>query len=152
MHIVRHMFKHSVFEAQLKNTSGINVDDVRELFFYLYENFPGVRLPKGTLEKVFVSEEVLNGLISQAYITKEPHKDSFGKTYFLYALGPNALPLISAWKMEKLTDKIFVLTVAMTIVALASIFLSILQILSNPFYIKLAKDLSLIIFQQGIFV
>ena len=56
-----------------------------------------------------IGDEETNLLANHGYLLKRKTMEG-GKIKYLYSMGPNALPLVSAWKIEALTEKVVFLT------------------------------------------
>ena len=107
----------------------------RELIKDMYKGFPNLRLHEDRIKEVVITEEVRTALVDHGFFIREPHS-SMGKEYYEYALGPNSLNLISAWKTEELNETIIKMNVAVVLLASLTVFVSIvnaLQTITDPF-------------------
>jgi hypothetical protein len=95
--------------------------EVKKLFMDLYREFPNGRLSEEIVHKIFITEEDRNFLVKHGFLLRE-ETISNGKIKKYYNLGPNALQLISSWKIEKLTICTVVLTVTILIATIVNIF------------------------------
>ena len=86
----------------------IEVDKFKELIKDMYKGFPNWRyapkLPNGEgVEGIVTIKEVRDKLEKSGILIKSPTVVE-GKE-FKWMLGPNALPLVSAWKTEELAEQ-----------------------------------------------
>jgi cytochrome b subunit of formate dehydrogenase len=94
--------------------------EIKKLFNELYKGFPNGRLSEGIVHKIIVTEEDRAFLVKCGYLAQEEVM-SDGKMKKYYNLGPNALPLISSWKVEKLTYWLVVITIVLAVLTVISI-------------------------------
>lgn len=83
----------------LKNKEEDESENIKKLFLDMFRGFPNWRY-RGMVEKVIVAEKDRELLIKHGYLDKEKIDDNWH-----YFLGPNALPLISAWKTEQVNEE-----------------------------------------------
>src|SRR3989338_4886322 len=101
----------------------IEVEKFKELILDMYRGFPNYRF-YGMVEAVIKTEEDRNRLIKHGFLIKE--KTGKGDQY---GLGPNSLPLVSAWKTEQLTKQINYLTWAILFLSIVILVVTIVGIL-----------------------
>lgn len=94
--------------------------EIKKLFIELHKGFPNARLSEEIVHKVIVTEEDRTFLVKCGYLAQEEVMIE-GKIKKYYNLGPNALPLISSWKVEKLTYWLVILTIVLAVLAAISI-------------------------------
>lgn len=102
----------------------VNNRQFRRLIFSLYRMFPNGQISKDLLKKTIKNEKMIEGLIdAQILLTDYPNTD---KEW--YMLGPNALPLVSAWESEKLAIRIKFLTLGIMLLTIVMITIALLDI------------------------
>jgi len=99
---------------------GIESDKIKNLFLDMFRGYPNYRYRKDLIENVIITDNDRKELISSKFLLKEPVNDTY-----TYRLGPNALPLISAWKTEKTNLSIIRLTWILIGLGLLAIIFSI---------------------------
>jgi hypothetical protein len=107
----------------------------RELIKDMYKGFPNLRVHEDRIKEVVITEEDRTALVDHGFFIRELHS-SGGKEYYEYALGPNSLNLISAWKTEELNETIIKMNVAVVLLASLTVFVSIvnaLRTITDPF-------------------
>jgi len=102
----------------------IEVERFKKLIKKMYRGFPNWQFKK-MVEDVVITEEMRRQLIDAKFLLKEQYTIN-GQKQDVYMLGPNALPLVSAWETEELTKSIIKLT--WVIIALTGINLILLII------------------------
>jgi hypothetical protein len=105
----------------------IEVDKFKKLIKDMFRGFPNWQY-KGMVEQVIVTENMRNELIKSGYLIKEEHRKD-NQDFNIYMLGPNALPLVSAWETEELTKKIKGLTIAVITLTIISVGISTIALL-----------------------
>jgi hypothetical protein len=98
----------------------IESDRIKELFLDMFRGYPNYRYGKDLIENVIVTGDDRKELISSKFLLKE----SVNNTY-TYRLGPNVLPLISAWKTEKTNMAIIILTWVLIALGMLKIIFSV---------------------------
>lgn len=101
-----------------------NIKKFKKVILEMYNGFPNVT-HYGKVEKAVISSEMRDKLVEKGYLIKEIDRDMENKPHTGYALGPNALPLVCAWKNEELTKRIKYLTI---VIAFLTIVLVIFQL------------------------
>jgi len=96
--------------------------EIKKLFIDLYRGFPNRRLSEEIVHKIIITEEDRNFLVKHGFLLREEVISS-GKRKKHYNLGPNALQLISSWKIEKLTIWLTVLAVIVVIATIIGLLL-----------------------------
>jgi len=96
------------------------VNKIKELFLDMFRGFPNYRYRKDLVENVILSETDRKELISQKVLLKESRDNNY-----TYRLGPNALPIISAWKSETINSTLVRLTWILVFFSLLTIVLMI---------------------------
>jgi len=82
----------------------------------MYRGFPNWRY-HGMVERVIVSKDDRNKLVEHGYLREERVNDKID-----YCLAPNALLLVNAWNMEKLTKWVIALTIILIVIGIFTIF------------------------------
>jgi len=113
----------------LRKDSLEKIKGIKPLFMEMYKGFPNGRLSEEIVNKIIVTENDRNVLLDHGFLVKED-VISDGRVKRHYNLGPNALPLISSWKMEKLTFWMFILAIAALISAFVPILLQCMKLCS----------------------
>jgi len=98
------------------------MEKIKKLFMDLYREFPTGRLSEEIVHKILVTEEDRNFLVKHGFLLKE-EVISNGKRRKYYNLGPNALQLISSWKIEKLTVWLTFLTIIVVVITIIGLFI-----------------------------
>lgn len=95
-------------------------EKIKDLFLDMFRGFPNYRYRRDIIENIIVTEVDRKDLIEKGYLLKEDVNDTY-----TYRLGASALPLISAWKSEKINQSIFNLTWLAVIIAVVAIITTI---------------------------
>ncbi len=91
--------------------------EFKDLFEELYREFPRIRYSENKIKEALPAGTEINALVKHGFLIDEPHDSGI-----FYGLGPNGLLLINAWEMEKLTRRMFLLTVFIAIITAISMF------------------------------
>jgi hypothetical protein len=92
-------------KEQIISSDKIEVNKIKDLFLDMFRGFPNYRYRKDLIESVIITDSDRKELISQKILLKESINDTY-----TYRLGPNALPIISTWKSEKVNETLVKLT------------------------------------------
>ncbi|MCD6591036.1 MAG: hypothetical protein J7K72_03640 [Candidatus Aenigmarchaeota archaeon] len=87
---------------------------IRKLFMDLYRGFPNGRVSEDIVRRAIVAEADRKFLVEHGFLLEE-EEISNGKRKKYYNLGPNALQLISSWRIERLSTYMLILTVIVVI-------------------------------------
>src|SRR3989344_5604949 len=97
----------------------VEIKKFKRLVKEMYSGFPNYILFE-KVEDIIKTENMRHHLMKEGFLTMESHyKES--KEIIGYSLGINALPLVSAWETEKLTNKIRWFTVSIIILTIVLI-------------------------------
>lgn len=98
----------------------------KDLIINMYKYFPDSRYSNLIVHKIIKTEKDRLSLVNQGYLIVEEHSDRANK--FWYGLGPNGINLVNAWKTEKLTNEIKILTKALLLLTGVLVVLTVLQL------------------------
>lgn len=96
----------------------------KRLIKAMYKGFPNSRVSEEAIKSIVVTDEDRKFLVEHGFLFREPTDKGFD-----YGLGPNALTLLSAWKIEKLTENIKWLTKILLVFGAITIVLMLTQII-----------------------
>ncbi len=121
--IVEYISQTSYFQdvVGMKTKPVDEVDNFKGLILEMYRGFPNW-FYVDFVERA-ISTKMMRERLILAHFLIEGDRIVDGKTQKMYMLGPSALPLVSAWKSEELTNKLLLFTAVLFLVGLAQIFL-----------------------------
>jgi hypothetical protein len=82
----------------------IEVNKFKKLILEMFDGFPNL-IVVGKVEQVVKNDDMIVKLLDAGYLVRDTTIEN-GVKQVGYFLGPGALPLVSSWKSEELTDKV----------------------------------------------
>ena len=115
------MFRNKIVGIKKHLKKEIEVNKFKKLVKDMYRGFPNFQY-SNEVEKIIVMEEVRDELIKHGFLIKMTPIVNKNGEKLPYMLGPNSLSLVSAWKTEKLTRWVIVLSIISLLTAISTLF------------------------------